>query len=88
MNVIKNRFVRWSFALTILLVGVALSFLAAIWLQSVLGLPSFIIKSRSGSPSDLVTLAVALPLVIAYLYAVPKLIRVDFDALSRMLRGE
>ncbi|RZL40516.1 MAG: hypothetical protein EOP35_00570 [Rubrivivax sp.] len=52
-----------------------LSFLAATWLQAVLGLPSVIIKSRSGFPSDVVTLAVALPLLIAYLYA-------------RMLRGK
>lgn len=88
MKVAKNRFVRWLYALTVLVVGVVLSFFAAGWLQSVLRLPSLVIKSRSGSASDLVVLALAVPLLIAYFCIVPKVLRFDQDEFSRMLKGE
>jgi hypothetical protein len=88
MKFARNRFARWLSALAILLGGIASSFLVAGWLQSALGLPSFVVVSRHGSPSDLVLLTLGGVLLIAYLYFVPKLFRIDHHELSRMLRGE
>jgi hypothetical protein len=87
-SVAKNKALRWLFALAILLSGIISSFYSAKWLQGVFELPSLVIISRHGSASDLVVLAITLPLLIVYLYVVPKIFRVDHNELGQMLRGE
>jgi hypothetical protein len=84
-SVAKNKALRWLFALAILLSGIISSFYSAKWLQGVFELPSLVIIS---SASDLVVLAITLPLLIVYLYVVPKIFRVDHNELGQMLRGE
>ncbi|CAM3662611.1 hypothetical protein [Roseateles saccharophilus] len=84
----KNKVVRWLLAVAILLTGILASFYVAEWLQTVLRLPSFTIISRRGSATDLVVLALAICLLIGYLYIVPKLLRVSHEEMSRMMRGE
>lgn len=84
----KSKVLRWFIALAILLSGIISSIYSAKWLQGVFGLPSFLIMSRHGSASDLVVLAITMPLLIVYLYVVSKLFRVDHNDLGRMLRGE
>ena len=88
MKITKNRFGRWLIALAIISIGIASSFLAAGWLQAMLGLPSFVVRSRSGSPSDLVVLALGMALLVAYMRIALKLLRIELDEFSRMFKGE
>jgi len=85
----KSKLVRWLVAVTIILAGIVASLTAAQWLQSVLGLPSFLVrKGTHGSYTDLVVLALGVGLLIGYFCLVPKVFRVTHNELSRMLRGE
>lgn len=84
----KSKLVRWLVAVTIILAGLVASLMAAQWLQSVLGLPSFLVRKAHRPYTDLVVLALGVGLLIGYFYLVPKVFRVALNELSRMLRGE
>lgn len=85
----KSKIIRWLVALTIVLAGIVASLIAGQWLQSVLGLPSFLVRKGTHGPyTDLVALALGSGLLIVYFYLVPKVLRVTHSELSRMLRGE
>jgi len=87
-GVANDKFTRRFLAFAVLLLGVLASFYVAKWLQAVLGLPSFPIMSRRGSATDLVVLALAICVLIGYLYLVPKLFRVGHEEMRRVIRGE
>jgi hypothetical protein len=85
----KSKLVRRLVAVAIIASGIVVSLTVAEWLQSVLGLPSFLVRKGSHGPhTDLVVLALGVGLLMGYFYLVPKLFRITHDELSRMMRGE
>jgi hypothetical protein len=66
---------RWLAAWGMILGGIVASFVAAGWVKTAFGLPAVVMKSRSGSVYDLTEVAIAVVLLLAYLYIVPKLFR-------------
>ena len=82
----KSKLARWLVAMGVLLTGILFAGVAARWLKSIFGLPSFVLEGR-GAPSDLIEVALVLPLLFAYLRVATRLLRIDMNELGRMLRG-
>jgi len=86
-TVIGKKILRWLFSWGLTIGGGVGAVFTARWLIPALGLPSFVFEGRNG-PTSLTELVLIGLLLTAYLFAVPKLLRLSVGEFMNMLSGK